>query len=232
VEEKHLNKAKTIRGLSSDQVWDFENGYYWFAEPNRIAKMLAHFEIYKEIQSLEGIIAEFGVYKGASLVRFATFQKILQPEKSRSFVAFDAFGQFPRSGDANDQAFVERFENEGGVGLKKEEISSLLQSRGLAPDLDLVSGDIMKTLPQWLAAHPDARFALLHIDVDIYEPAKLILASCWERLLPGGILVLDDYKTVEGETRAVDEFLSEHPGLAPVKTPLNHIPWTIKKPFS
>ena len=34
----------------------------------------------------------------------------------------------------------------------------------------------------------------------------MILEKLWSKLVPGGILVLDDYGVIEGETRAVDEF--------------------------
>ena len=164
-------QPRSIRGLSPDNVWDYENAFYWFSDPTRIGKLTAHFELYKEIVDLPGQVVEFGVYKGASLVRFAIFQKILRPEAERGFLAFDAFGAFPVSGDADDQAFIKRFEGEGGEGLSVDEIKALLQSRGLAEDLELVAGDILQTLPAWLDGHADARFAMVHLDVDIYPPA-------------------------------------------------------------
>ena len=49
----------------------------------------------------------------------------------------------------------------------------------------------------------------MHIDVDVYEPTKLILNLIWDRIVEGGILMLDDYGTVAGETKAVDEFLDQ-----------------------
>ena len=66
-----------IRGLSSDDIWDFENGFYWFSDRTRIAKLMAHLSIYEKIVELPGDIIEFGVYKSASLIRFLTFRNIL-----------------------------------------------------------------------------------------------------------------------------------------------------------
>ena len=50
------------------------------------------------------------------------------------------------------------------------------------------------------------RIALLHIDTDIYAPAKKALEVLFERVVRGGLVVFDDYGTIEGETLAVDEF--------------------------
>lgn len=56
--------------------------------------------------------------------------------------------------------------------------------------------------------NPYTRISLLHIDTDIYEPSKLGLERLFDRVVQGGIIVLDDYGTIEGETLAVDEFFS------------------------
>jgi len=53
----------------------------------------------------------------------------------------------------------------------------------------------------------DRRFALCHIDVDVYESARHILDWVWPRLKVGGIVVFDDYgfPTCEGIARLVNE---------------------------
>jgi hypothetical protein len=42
----------------------------------------------------------------------------------------------------------------------------------------------MEILPKFLADSPAKRIAILHIDVDVYEPTKFILENLWERLVP------------------------------------------------
>ena len=37
-----------INGLDSDKFWDYENAFYWFSPKSRIAKHIAHWEIYKK----------------------------------------------------------------------------------------------------------------------------------------------------------------------------------------
>jgi len=50
-------------------------------------------------------------------------------------------------------------------------------------------------------------FGLCHIDVDVYDSAKDIIAWVWNKLIPGGIIVFDDYgfHTCTGITKLVNE---------------------------
>ena len=73
-----------------------------------------------------------------------------------------------------------------------------------------MAGDIFETLPAYLKDNPQLRIALLHIDVDVYSPSKFALDLLFPHMVRGGLIIMDDYGTVEGETRAVDEFLAKH----------------------
>ena len=75
-----------IRGLSSKKSWDYENGFYWFSPYNRIAKQIAHWELYKKILEVPGDIIEVGVFKGASLTRWGTFREISENSLSRKIL--------------------------------------------------------------------------------------------------------------------------------------------------
>ena len=89
------SKNLEIRGLNSDQVWDYENAYHWFSHPSRIGKMFAHYEIYKKIVDIPGHVVELGVYKAASMIRWLTLREILESQFSRKVIGFDSFGKFP-----------------------------------------------------------------------------------------------------------------------------------------
>lgn len=187
--------------------WDYENGFYLTSPVQRIAKLCAHFELYKSISGLPGAVIECGVYKGASLVRWASFRDMLETPWSRPVVGFDAFGAFPRNDkhSPQDLDFIKGFEQDGGDGLSASQLERYLTVKGLS-NVSLIPGDIIQTLPRYLDSNPQTKVALLHIDVDVYAPSKVILEQLYDRIVPGGLLVLDDYSTVEGETRAVDEF--------------------------
>ena len=218
-----------IRGLSAEHVWDYENGFYWFSDQSRLNKMLAHYELYKTISGLPGDIVELGVYKAASLVRFATFRAMLETESSRRIVGFDAFGDFPREGLSmeSDRDFVARFESAGGPGLDLDEAENVLQSKGFG-NCRLVKGNIFDTLPAYLDENPELRIALLHIDVDVKEPTTFALELLYERIVTGGLMVFDDYNAVAGETDAVDDFLKQK-GLPIEKLPFYSVPAYVRK---
>ena len=142
---------QTIRNLNSDDVWDYENGFYWFSHPSRLNKMLAHYELYKSISSLPGDIFELGVYKATSLIRLATFRNLLENDYSRKIVGFDAFGKFPKENLTQevDIDFIDHFEKIAGEGLTKDEVALVFAKKGFQ-NVYLNGGNIFDTLPNYL----------------------------------------------------------------------------------
>lgn len=219
-----------IRNLNADAVWDYENGFYWYSHPSRLNKALAHYELYKSIINLPGHVFELGVYKGASLIRLATFRATLEHESSRKIVGFDAFGKFPTrelSVD-NDIEFVERFTDAGGDGLHEDELSALLERKSFS-NIELVRGNVLDTLPAYLEAHPETRLSFLHLDMDVKEPTEFALECLYDRVVPNGLIVFDDYNAVAGETEAVDEFIARKK-LGIEKLPFYNVPAFVRKP--
>ncbi|SDT91669.1 Macrocin-O-methyltransferase (TylF) [Stappia sp. ES.058] len=229
--ENDLTANRTrVRGLSRADVWDHENGYNWFAPPNRMAKALAQYEIYKTIVGLPGDVLEFGVFKAASFIRFATFRRVLENDDARALIGFDAFGVFPTRALTldGDHAFIENWERAGGDGLSVDEVAALLAGKGFS-NTELVAGNVFDTLPDFLEAHPALRIALLHLDMDVLEPTAFVLEHLYERVVAGGAIVIDDYTAVAGATQAVDDFMRNR-RLALEKAPYNKTPTVVRKP--
>lgn len=218
-----------VFGFDTEKVFDYENGFYLTSDKKRIQKMIAHYELYKKITDLPGVVIELGVFKGASFIRFATFRDTLESASSRKVIGFDAFGQFPVPADStsSDKAFIAKFEADAGHGISDKELQQALDNKGIK-NTELIRGDITKTLPAYLEQHRELRIALLHIDVDVYEPTKLALELLYQYIVPGGLIIFDDYGTVEGETVAADEFIKRH-SLKIHKLPYAHIPAFIEK---
>lgn len=219
----------TYKVVSGVDEWDFENGFYLTCENSRLSDFIAHCEIYKMILGIPGDIVECGVYKGSSLIQFLCFREYFENAESRKVFGFDVFGKFPNELELDsDRSFVQRFESEGGYGISKDDLESYLSKKGLR-NFQLIKGDVIETLPQFIERNPERRFSLVHVDVDVYEPTVCILENLWDRLVRGGLLVFDDFGTVEGETRAVDEFLDKT-SVRLKKLPYKHKPSFLIKP--
>lgn len=216
-----------IFGFDADKKWDYENGFYLTSHVSRIPKLLAHYELYQSIIDLPGHVVECGVFKGASLIRFCTFREILESPFSRKIIGFDAFGKFPQQDSTEDQKFIEKFERDAGDGISVDELKKVFAYKGFE-NYELVQGDVIETIPAYVESHPELKIALLHIDVDVYTPSVAILNNLFERVVRGGLIVLDDYGTVAGETNAVDEYIAEQ-DIAVEKLPISHIPCYIRK---
>ena len=226
-QKQENNLSKSIFGFDFDKQWDYENGFYLTSHLTRLPKMLAHYELYKSIIGLPGHIVECGVFKGASLIRFCTYRQVLESPYSRKVIGFDAFGKFPEQDNARDQNFVEKFEDVAGEGITVEELKSIFSYKGFE-NYELIQGDVSDTIEAYVRSHPELKIALLHIDVDVYKPSVTILNNLFDRVVPDGLVVLDDYGTVAGETRAVDEFVSER-NVIIEKLPISHIPSFIRR---
>jgi hypothetical protein len=185
----------------------YENAFYLTCQPSRIAKLIAHYELYKLSIGVPGAIIECGVFKGASFIRFASFRHLFETSESRDLFAFDIFGKFPETSFDPDKEKLQEFITAAGdESISKDQLLDVLESKECQRKIKLVEGDILETVPKFVEKHPELKISLLHLDVDIYEPSRCILEHLFPCLSQGGILVLDDYSIFPGATKAVDEF--------------------------
>ena len=70
-----------------------------------------------------------------------------------------------------------------------------------------IKGKVEDTLVQ--ANQLPNAISFLRLDTDWYESTKIELDILYEKLIPGGILVIDDYANWNGVRKAVDEFFKE-----------------------
>lgn len=193
-----------------DKAFDYENNFYLSCNINRISKILAHYELYKMTTEIPGAIVECGVFKGASVARFAMFRELFGNPFSKKIIGFDTFGKFPETDFAEDKGVRQKFiDNAGGESISRQQLSDVLKHKGIERHIDLVEGDITKTVPEYLESHPELKISLLNLDTDIYEPAVTTLEHLYPRLVRGGVLLMDDYGTFPGETKAVDDYFKD-----------------------
>lgn len=195
-----------------NKKFEYENGFYATANASRFSKFISHLEFFRQTSNVRGEIVEFGIFKGNSFFRWIKFRELLEQTFSRKIIGFDIFGEFPEAnfdGDiAKRNAFVE--ETNGGVSISFEEMNDLLNKQGLNENVDIIKGDILVTLDDYLEKNPHLKISLLHIDVDLYEPSKHILEKLFDRVTKGGIIIFDDYGAFAGTNKAVDDFFNNN----------------------
>lgn len=193
-------------------AFEYENGFYLTCAPSRIGKLIAHYELYKSIKHLSGAVVECGIYKGASFTRFAMFRDLFEKPSYRKLVAFDTFGKFPKTEFEKDIPLREKFIREAGdQSISKTQLYKVLSNKNCQESVELVEGDICETVLRFVVGNPNFRISLLNLDVDIYEPSVTVLDNLYPLIESGGILILDDYGTFPGETKAVDDYFHNKP---------------------
>ena len=65
--------------------------------------------------------------------------------------------------------------------------------------------------------------------MDVKEPTDFALELIYERMVPDGVIVFDDYNAVTGATMSVDEFALKHK-LKLEKLPFYSAPAFLRKP--
>jgi len=146
------------------------------------------------LQSPDGLILEFGVYKGTSINQFAS----LCPN-SKIF-GFDSFlgleedwtGHWPRKGWFN--------------------------LNGLPPSVQknvtLIQGLFEDTLPEFLVTISNEVIHLVHLDADTYKPTKFVLEHLIPKLKSGTIIIFDEFFGYPGwelhEYKAWNEVVLTH----------------------
>ena len=188
--------------------FEYENNFYFTCKNDRISKLLIQYELFSRTEKIPGEIIECGVFKGISLIRFCIFRDLFQ-KKSKKIIGFDTFGEFPSAKFSKDVKLRKKFlEQSGNESISIKQLQHILKQKKISENVELVKGDITKTIPRYLIKHPKMKISLLNLDVDLYEPSKTILENLYPRLSKGGVLILDDYNVFPGETKAVNEFFN------------------------
>ncbi len=202
---------------------DLHKVTHWPVYTKRIlmTRYLAHYELFKMSMNLPGSIVELGVSRGVSFFSFHKFLEIFCPtDTSKKVFGFDSFeglSDFSREDGVteNDLASDKKI---GGWSAKpvEQEIFELCRLANedniLAKERSrLVRGRVQDTLPEFLASMPGLRISLLHFDLDLYEPTYFALNHLWDLVVPGGVIVFDEYGLPPwgGEATAFDKFVAE-----------------------
>jgi hypothetical protein len=195
--------------------------------PERIAAL---YEATRYIarNKIEGDVVECGVWKGGSMMISAL--TLLSAGEVRPMLhLFDTYEGMTAPTAADRSSLLAATATELLANSSKsaqvwarsplDEVRRNLASTGYPSDrMRFVKGRVEDTLP---SEAPD-KISLLRLDTDWYESTKHELVHLFPRLVPGGVLIIDDYGHWAGSKKAVDEYIAEQ-GIALL---LNRIDYT------
>jgi hypothetical protein len=121
---------------------------------------------------VSGHYLEFGVYTGGT-IRF-----MAKHIGGKIIHGFDSFEGLPEAW--------------GGFSLGRRAFDVKGRLPRVPGNVMLHRGWFDQTLPQWLSANPGP-VAFVHIDCDLYSSTKTIFDLLTDRLIPGTIIVFDEY---------------------------------------
>jgi Macrocin-O-methyltransferase (TylF) len=207
------------RAYNQDGLWTVHN--HDFMTESRFAKAYErgcladsdhriHWRVHVAIWSavtalrLPGDFVECGVNKGflSSAIMEYTHWNTL----NKTFYLLDTFaGLNPRySSDAemkNHEVFMEK-------SYYTTDASAVVRNFSEWQNVRIIQGTVPETLPQITSQ----AIAYLHLDMNCAEPELAAIEFLWERLVPGAMVLFDDYaySGYEAQKHALDNFVNRH----------------------
>jgi O-methyltransferase len=153
-------------------------------------------ELVKQTEHLPGDIAEVGVYKGGTAYLICSLTK-------KDVVLFDTFEGMPAVDESKDRHKEGDFSD-----TSRDDVDELLDRFDNA---FIFEGIFPKETAYYL--DQDEVYSFVHLDCDIYTSVKESLEFFYPRMVPGGVIVFDDYgePNCPGAKLAVDEFMVDKP---------------------
>lgn len=202
---RHIPRRRVI---AEHMVWDKQDFFVgaskefgWIAGIPDIRLFFLQSAL-RSLDDLPGAVAECGVRNGKS-----THYMHASSTVPRQFFLFDSFEGLsdPTEGKDSLRSAVSPKTGKRLFSLEdKQEVISRLTALG--PEIHILEGWI----PERFTEVSQETFCLVHIDVDLYRPTLDSLEFFFQRLVPGGIIVCDDYGSghYPGARAAMDEFFS------------------------
>ena len=204
------------KNMPSDDVYSAFNKFIFSTDVKLLGKLLHRFKFFEDTMHLPGDIVEIGVYKGSGIATFSKFVEIFCPNSNKKIIGFDIFDDTDKEKILDkDGAFDKSNMNLVYSKVDKNELSlnnvSLrLDTMNIDKKYMLIRGDVEDTLPEFIQSNPGFRASLIYIDVDLDRPTYNALHYLWDRLLPGGAIVFDEYEYHKfSESNGVEKFLRE-----------------------
>jgi O-methyltransferase len=138
---------------------------------------------------------EFGVYKGESIAHFAQ----INSDPDSILVGFDTFTGLP----------------EDWIGIRRTVERSAFDTGGQIPQLDdqrvsFVKGLFQDTLPRFREGYQARGQLVIHNDSDLYSSTLYVLTYLDDVIVPGTIIVFDEFYSALHEYRALEDYCASY----------------------
>ena len=145
-------------------LWDSYNNLLLSPDTSRLKKLITRYELFKLSENIPGDIIECGVFKGAGWMYWLKLLNTFSRGEQKKVIGFDTFSSFASSlldyEKKSAQEFVEESEFSGS---SPEELLNLSLNAGFK-NCELVSGDVIETIPEYVKLNPGFRISLLNLD--------------------------------------------------------------------
>ena len=174
--------------------------------------------------TVKGDIVECGVWRGGMMAAIA---EVLGNE-NRKYYLFDSFEGLPPVKEIDGPAAQAWQENKDGTSYFDNcsaDISyadTAMKQTGCP--YSLLKGWFSETLPLFR----DKSIAVLRLDADWYESTMDVLTNLYDQVVKGGLIIIDDYYTWDGCSKAVHDYLSSIKSSSRINTSEKGIAYIIK----
>ncbi len=182
-----------------------------YVRRQQLKRFLSLYEIFKLVLPVKGSIVECGVFRGFGLMSWAKLSTMLEPENlTRRIYGFDTFAGFPGCSDKDANPVAMPTES-ALCADSYEELQALIAEYdrdrflGHIDKVHLIKGNVIETIPQFVAEHPHVLVSLLFLDLDLYEPTLAAIQHFLPRMPRGAVIAFDelDNPMWPGETLAL-----------------------------
>lgn len=180
----------------------------------------------KNLTSMDGCVVECGVWRGGMSAAMAD---VLGPH--RKYYLFDSFEGLPQAKDIDGEAAI-KWQQDSKSPLYFDNCRAEMEHAENAMRLSnakhyqLIEGWFSETLHGF---KPEESIAVLRLDCDWYDSIIDCLNSLYKYIAKGGLIIIDDYYTWEGCSKAVHDFLSTNKLSERINQSNNGVCYIIKK---
>lgn len=169
-------------------------------------------------EGIPGDVAECGVWRGGSCIFMAGYLKVFGINSRRVIVA-DSFDGLPPPDNPNDANLDLSKRVFPELAVSVETVQENFAAYDLADqNVVFVRGWFKDTL----RFAPITQLALLRLDSDLYDSTMETLTALYEKVVPGGIVIVDDYD-IPNCRNAIHDFFASRKEAIPV---LAIVDWT------